>query len=162
MSDRIAGASVWDQRLFDRLRSHVESERGLVEAYEGLADASSSAGFGYLAKLIVEDERRHHGQLADLAEAVRSHAELRAEDSPIPLLGGRLDDDERARIIELTEEFLRIEEQDKRELAALRKELKPVQETTLWSLLVELMEADTDKHIRILRFIRDRARRPLV
>ena len=32
-----------------------------------------------------------------------------------------------------------------------------MRETTLWGLLLELMQDDTSKHIKILQFIRDRA-----
>ena len=44
-------------------------------------------------------------------------------------------------------------------LRGLAKQLKDVKDTTLWHLLVELMEADTAKHIRILEFIKGHARR---
>lgn len=161
MSDRIAGASVWDQEMYDRMRSHVENERTLIAEYATLLTETSSPALRYLANLIVDEERRHHQQFADLAEAVRALAEVRVDESPIPLLGHGVSDDERHRVEELTDKFLRSEEEDARELRALKKDLKPVRDTTLWHLLVELMEADTAKHIRILKFIRDRARHPI-
>ena len=42
--------------------------------------------------------------------------------------------------------------QDPRELKKLQKELRDVKDTTLWSLLVDLMQRDTEKHIAILDF----------
>jgi hypothetical protein len=45
------------------------------------------------------------------------------------------------------------EEQDRRELKRLRRQLRDVKDTTLWDLLVELMERDTERHIAILRFV---------
>jgi hypothetical protein len=59
----------------------------------------------------------------------------------------------------LTDRFLAFERQDARDLERLAKALEPVKDTTLWHLLVSLKRAETEKHIRILRFIRDRVRR---
>ena len=59
-------------------------------------------------------------------------------------------------------QFLAAERADAKQLRALRKELRPFRDTSLWVLLVELMEQDTAKHIRLLSFIRDHiARQPL-
>ena len=44
------------------------------------------------------------------------------------------------------------------ELERLAKDLKDVRNTTVWQLVVRLMQDDNDKHRRILEFIRDRAR----
>ena len=49
------------------------------------------------------------------------------------------------------------EHEDAKSLHRLQKELRPLRNTTLFSLLVELMELDTKKHIVILEFIRRRA-----
>ncbi len=59
---------------------------------------------------------------------------------------------------EATEEFLRLEKEDARELKRLAKELRDAKDTTIWHLLVTLMEADTAKHIHILTFLRDHQR----
>ena len=82
-------------------------------------------------------------------------AELRLDDEPIPSLQGLKAD--RERIMATTEQLLEAERADARELKRLAKKLKDVRETTLWALLLELMQDDTSKHIKILEFIRDRA-----
>ena len=51
----------------------------------------------------------------------------------------------------------RIDGEELRELKQFAKQLKEVRDTTLWGLLVELMQDDTAKHIKILSFIRERA-----
>jgi hypothetical protein len=56
-----------------------------------------------------------------------------------------------------TEQLLETERADAKELKQLAKKLKDMRETTLWGLLLELMQDDTSKHIKILQFIRDRA-----
>jgi hypothetical protein len=45
-------------------------------------------------------------------------------------------------------------------LRRLEKELRPWRHTTLFSLLVQLIELHTKKHIAILEFIRRSAERP--
>ncbi len=56
-----------------------------------------------------------------------------------------------------TDQLLEAERADARDLKQLAKNMKDVRETTLWGLLLELMQDDTSKHIKILQFIRDRA-----
>jgi hypothetical protein len=156
MSTSIIGASVWEQEVFDHVTRHVASEGALLSEYQQLAeDESGSPAFRYLAGLIFADERRHHQLFNDLAESIRQLAELRLEDHPIPSLRGLRAD--RDRILETTERLLAAEKEDAKELKRLSKQLKDVRDTTLWGLLIELMQDDNAKHIKILQFIRDRA-----
>lgn len=159
METTIPGASAWTQDLYDHITSHVENERDVLIAYQELADNTDSPAFAYLARLILDDERRHHQLLADLAETIRSSAELSSEPLPIPDLGMfRVD---RERILEQTEWYLDVERDDQKQLARLRKELRDVRDTTLWELIVRLIQHDNEKHRMILEFIHDRAKKPL-
>ncbi len=156
MSTRIAGASVWEQEIYDYVTSHVSQEGAILQEYEELAkDPSGSPAFRYVAGLILADERRHHQLFNDLAESIRQMAELRAEDEPIPSLRGLRADRDRIRAV--TERLLQSERDDAKMLKELAKKMTDLRETTLWGLLIELMQDDTDKHIKILKFIRDRA-----
>jgi hypothetical protein len=158
MSADLVGASVWEQKLYDHLTNHTVTEGAILAEYQQLAqDESVSKAFRYAAGLILDDERRHHQQFNDLAESIRQLSELRVEDEPIPSLAGLRHD--RDRILETTTRLLEAEKEDAAQLKALAKELRDVRDTTLWGLLVELMQLDTDKHIRILTFIRDHATR---
>jgi len=157
---RIIGASVWEQQLFDYVEDHVQTEAAILDEYQRLAeDQSGSPAFRYLARLILDDERRHHQMFEDLAESVRQMAEMRLEDEPIPPLHGLRADRERIRAV--TERLLATEHADAKELKQFEKRLREVRDTTLWALLVELMQADTAKHIKILSFIRDRAEKAI-
>ena len=159
METTIPGASAWTQDLYDHLVSHVENERDVLVAYQELADNTDSPAFAYLARLILDEERRHHQLLADLAETIRRSAELSSEPLPIPDLGMfRVD---RERILEQTEWYLDVERDDQKQLARLRKELRDVRDTTLWELIVRLIQHDNEKHRMILEFIHDRAKKPL-
>ena len=153
---RIAGASVWEQELYDHVTAHGKNEGEVLQGYADLAETTDSPAFAYLARLILDDERRHHQVLDELAETIRTTAELSGEPTPIPDLPLLTAD--RERILTMTERFLALENEDNKALDRLAKELKDVRNTTLWELVVRLMQDDNAKHRRILEFIRDRAR----
>lgn len=158
MPTELVGASVWEETLFEHLTSHERNERDLLVEYQEAAKSSGSPAFAYLVSLIVEDEIRHHRLFADLAESLRTDAEMRPEEPKIPRLDGWGPDP--AHVVELTDRLIQHERQDLRLLHRLRREMGDVTDTTLWELLVRLMEADTSKHIEILEFARRHASRP--
>jgi hypothetical protein len=157
MAETLIGAAIWEQELYDHLTSHQEKERGLLDYYQQASASADSDAFRYLVSLIVDDEVRHHRAFADMAEALRADVELRPDKPKIP----RLDHwgHQRELIVEITDKLLEQEHGDAKELRRLAKQLKDVKDTTLWHLLVELMEADTAKHIRILEFVKRHAGR---
>ncbi len=153
-----SGPSEWERDLHARLSSHVEAERGLLEEYTTAAATSPSKALRYLVDLLVEDEARHHRLFNQIVESLETEALLSGEDPPIPYLDFNGDDTYDA-VVALTERLLRREQEDSKELKRLQRELREVEDTTMWTLLVELMEQDTKKHISILRFARKHAGR---
>ena len=151
MSTSIAGASVWEQDLYGHLVDHVDSEQAVIHQYRDAAQKSPSRAFAYLARLILEDEQRHHRMMQDLAESLRQYAESLGKEETIPLLDRPSDRDE---LIALTDELLAVEKTDQRELAQLRKDIDAAGVRTLWPLIIRLIEHDTSKHIEILTFAR--------
>jgi len=153
----IAEASPWEQRVYDHLVAHVEGESEILHAYQELADGTDSPAIAYLVRMILDDERRHHALLNDLAETIRRSAELSGEPTPIPDMGMFRAD--RAEILAQTERFIALEDEDNRELERLARDLRNVRNTTLWQLVLHIIQDDNAKHRRILAFIHDRARR---
>ena len=151
----LPGASVWEEELWTCLRRHLEAERAIATEYAALADRSGP-DVAFLINLIMDDERRHHIVLEEIANALRSDVELRPHEPAVPHLSRRIEGSKE--LAAATKAFARIEREDARELRRLQRELRPVRDTTLWSLLVRLMELDTKKHLEILAFIADRAR----
>lgn len=150
-----AGVSVWERDLWELLTKHVKEEKHLLATYTTLADETKSEAFAYLVNLLVEDEVRHHRIFAELAASLKIQAELGDQSPIIPAMDFANTD--RAGVLEATELLLKREEQDLRDLRRLEGELHDVRDTTLWSLLIDLMQRDTQKHIAILRFARDHA-----
>jgi rubrerythrin len=147
---------VWEQELYDHVTAHGKNEGEVLQGYAELAESTDSPAFAYLARLILDDERRHHQVLDDLAETIRTSAQLSGEPTPIPDLA--LFTADRERILTETERFLALENEDNKALDRLAKDMKDVRNTTLWELVLRLMQDDNAKHRRILEFIRDRAR----
>ncbi len=156
MAENLIGASVWESAMYEHLNSHADSEQRILEEYQSAAADSGSAAFSYLVGLIVEDEMRHHRWFADLASSIRTDAEFRPEAPAVPRLTRW--GEHPHQVAQLTEKLLEQERADSHQLKVLEKELKEQKDTTLWHLLVKLMEMDTDKHIEILNFVKHHAR----
>jgi hypothetical protein len=108
--------------------------------------------------LLIDDEIRHHQIFTELAESLKNDALLQAGDPSIPYLDFDKTSNRDA-VIDLTDQLLQGEQADAQELKRLRRELRDVKDTSLWSLLVDMMERDTQKHIAILRFAKKHAGR---
>jgi len=148
--------SPWDEELLAHFHEHVDGERELLEAYIAFRDQGPDH-VRYLVDMIVEDEARHHQTFRELTNRLRSDIDFRDYEPKVPYLQ-RSTADKQA-LIEATERFLAFERDDEKSLRKLQKELRPYRDTTLFSLLVELMELDTKKHIAILEFVRRSADR---
>ncbi len=147
-----AGPSAWARDLHAHLTSHVEIERGMLEEYRSAAEASSSKAFEYLVNLLIEDEIRHHRILLELADSLETISLRPREEPQVPYLDFNRSDTQS--VLDLTEKLLQREQQDALELKRFQRELRDVKDTSIWGLLVDLMERDTQKHIAILKFVK--------
>jgi hypothetical protein len=150
------GTKEWEDDVYDHVSSHGQVEGEILKTYQELADDEDlSPAFRYLARMILEDETRHHRIFDDLAATMSAARDHSGEEPPIPSLTGFHSD--RFRITRVTDELLKIEHDDLRELKEFSKQMKELRNINLWGFLIELMIDDTKKHIKILQFIRDRA-----
>ncbi len=147
----LIGASYLEQELYTHLTEHVQNEREVLERYVAAADATYSHALTYLVKLLIDDERRHHMLFNELASSLKHDAEFHSGEPTIPRMDFNRVDGTAVR--ELTDELVKREQQDKKELKKLQKDLRDLKDTTLWSLLVDLMQRDTEKHIAMLQFV---------
>jgi hypothetical protein len=147
-----AGPSAFERDLYAHLTSHVQAERGLLEQYSAVAEQTESKAFRYLVNLLIEDEIRHHRFFSEIAGSLKTEASLSGEDPAIPDIDFVRAD--REAVLDGTKHLLKAEQRDARELRRLHRELQAVEDVSLWSLLVDLMQRDTQKHIAILRYVR--------
>ncbi|MCL2393875.1 MAG: ferritin-like domain-containing protein [Acidimicrobiaceae bacterium] len=143
--------SVWEDLALAHIEQHIATETGAAEAYEDLGKAEDPQ-VRYLASLIAADEMRHHQLLQDIAQSLRSRVSETVDQSAIAKVAP-LSSERRGVLLEKTRQLLEIEENDTGELKKLRRELDKAPDETVWPLLVEIMESDTEKHIRILKAI---------
>lgn len=148
--------SVWEAGLLAHFREHGKREAEALTAYERFAKRSPEDFVRYLGKMLLEDERRHHRMFDELANALIGTSNLIRIAPDVPPLSPLSDARE---LQEQTAQLLGLEKADHAELQSLRKALEPVREVTLWELLIRLATLDTLKHIAILNFIADTARR---
>jgi hypothetical protein len=116
----------------------------VLESYAQLAEKTEDEGTRFLLDLILADERRHHDIFEKLAAAAR-----RGAGSTIPPPQSQ----DQADLLAASRRLLSIERDDARRLHRLRRELNPVAGDTMWRLLVDIMEVDTTKHIRLLEYV---------
>lgn len=148
---RATGASVTDRDLVATLSRHGAEEGRILAEYQRFAETSASPAVRYLVSLIMDDERRHHRVLEELANAI---AWGWSENSPEPAVpdlpaGHAVDPELRRETLALLAE----ENKDHAELKRLRKQLGAYADTTLWALLIDMMILDTEKHALILDFV---------
>lgn len=148
--------SPWDEQLLAHFDAHVTGELDLLEGYLSFRDTGPEH-VRYLIDMILQDEARHHQTFTELVNRLRSDIDFRDYEPKVPYL--RREHASREGLIEATDRFLAFERADAKSLHQLQKELRPVRDTTLFALLVKLMELDTEKHIAILEFIRRTAER---
>lgn len=150
---RLKGASVWERELYEHLTQHVRNEGAILQQYAAAAEATDSLAFAYVVNLLFEDERRHHALFQGLAESLAHDAEFRKGDPTIPRLDFDRLDSEAVRT--LTDALLTNERRDLRALRKLRRQVRDLEDTTLWGLVIDLMQHDTKKHIALLTFVQD-------
>lgn len=144
---------VTDRLVADHLRRHLALEADALDDYESLCD-SEDAHVRYAARLLLDDEQRHHALLVSMLERVDADAAWNPEPS-IPWL--RTPRDRRA-LSDAVSHLLRLERADLRAVRSLRRRLRAQRDTSLLWPLTDVLELDTRKHIRILKFLRRSSR----
>ncbi len=153
--ENLLGASVWQQELYDSLVDHMANENEIIEEYAKFAEETSSATVRYLVNMIVDDERRHHRVLAELANTVRAEATLEEREPRAPFLDVHAD----PALLKATQRFLDAERTDRDELRSLYRQASGAGGSELEAFMISMLRGDTDRHIRILRFIAKLVRR---
>ncbi len=139
------------ERLFAQLDAHEREEQETLKDYQAAATAAPDAGFRYLMSLVLEDEERHHRLTKAMADEVEQSLLWLRGDQALPDINPTPQD--RGQLLRQTERFLRIEEDGERQLQELRHEVRELH-AGLLELIVDVMRADTEKHVHILKYIK--------
>lgn len=145
----MTGASVDTRDLVELIVRHGKEEGELLATYEQLVDSSDNETAAYVIGMILEDERRHHRLLAEVANAAAWDRSPGAPDDSTPPLSPGIDGE----LLAQTRKLLAAERADYRELRRIRRQLHPFADTTLWGLIIDMMLLDTKKHATMLQFL---------
>lgn len=154
---RATGASPSAREVVRLLDRHGREESALLARYEAFVETAPSAAARYLVALIVDEERRHHRVMGELADTIAWSYVADEGSTTIPPVPARPSED--PEFLAETGALLRHELADRRELRALRRRLRRHADVPLWELLVDMMRLDTEKHIAILAFVLHGSRR---
>jgi len=145
----MTGASVDTRDLVELIVRHGREEGELLATYEQLVNSSDNEMASYVIGMILEDERRHHRMLAEVANAAAWARSPGAPETTTPPLAPGIDGE----LLAQTRKLLAAEQADYRDLRAIRRKLNPFADTTLWGLIIDMMLLDTKKHATMLRFL---------
>ena len=137
------------ERLLRAMRLHVEEENESVRAHKAVAAATDDPAIRLLLNVILEDEERHHGLLQRMAENFREELTGVYSSGALPSGTGTKPSPE---AIETVRTSLQKEHegiQKMREIAEGNRALYG----GLFSLLMETMALDSQKHEHVLTFI---------
>jgi hypothetical protein len=148
------GRRKWEQVLLDHLSLHRETEQEFVSEYKRLAEGASSPTLSYLGQLVIDDQERHRRLLFELDEAARHLVELRDSEEPSADLGYLAS--KRDEVLAATVRFVQFERSDADQIRRIAADLDPVRDK-LWYLVLNLMQDEIHRHLRVLEFVRDRA-----
>ena len=146
------------QRLEQVMRHHVETEEESLEAYQRLGEESGDPVVRMLMQEVLVDEAHHHRLLERLE--VQFEREL---DPATPGEGLALGPSaEGASAVELAASARALAAQERKGVRRLRKLARDHKDvySGLFSLLLEGIAMDSEKHERVLRFVAQRLKEP--
>ena len=141
------------ERLVNEFEAHESQEGKFLQSYKELAGKSDNRVVKFLLQMIVSDEEKHHAITSAMASTLKSDLDWTNRDDAIRGLYDLKADKEK--LLSLTEDFIQVEKEGIREYRSLIKESKGYYRD-LFGLLFRSMIRDSEKHIEILEFLRNR------
>lgn len=141
------------ERLANEFEAHESQERMFLERYKELAAQSESRMVKFLLEMVVADEEKHHAITRSMTATLRGDLNWT---KPADAINGLYElKADKAKLLPLTEAFIAVEKEGINEYRALIKESKGYYRD-LFGLLFHTMIRDSEKHVEILEFLRDR------
>ena len=144
------------ERLLNEFEAHEAEEGAFLKRYKEIAEKSKNSGVKFLLQLIMADEEKHnvvtHAMVSTLKGGLTWHRQKDAL-GLISDLGA-----EKNELVDLTERFLDLEKKGIKDYKKLVKASKGYYQG-IFTLLLETMILDSQKHIEILKFLRQRLKK---
>ena len=147
------------ERLIRALEAHASAEAHDLATCEALAERSTNPVLRMLIGLVAEDEQRHHSLLQSMVRRLQEEVECVASSSVRPVPQGDSAPD--SALATTLRGLIRDEHEGARHMRHIARQ-EPHQYDGLYSLLLETIARDSEKHATVLRYllqrVEDRAR----
>lgn len=141
------------ERLADEFESHEAKEREMVSRYKEMAKESKNPFVEFLLGLIIADEEKHHQVTRAMLSTLEGDL---LWTRPKEAIHGITDlQDGHRELLTLTEDFIEIEKEGIESYRKLIKESRGYYRG-LFGMLFETMIRDSEKHVKILEFLKER------
>ena len=143
------------ERLANEFEAHEMQEGKFLRQYKDLAGKTKNRMIKFLLQLIISDEEKHHAITHAMASTLKGDLNWTNPDDAIRGLYDLGED--KKKLLKLTDDFIRVEKEGLSEYQKLIKESRGYYRD-LFVLLFQSMVRDSEKHVEILEFLRDRLR----
>ncbi|HEY3303712.1 MAG TPA: hypothetical protein VGL70_09285 [Candidatus Binatia bacterium] len=141
------------ERLLNEFESHETQEKDFLRQYKEVAADVRQPLIKFLLQLIISDEEKHHAVTHAMVATLKGDLSWT---KPEDAIRGLYDlGDQKKELLAMTEEFIRTEKEGIRECKSLTKVSRRYYKG-LFALLMGCMIHDSQKHVTILEFLRDR------
>lgn len=143
------------ERLTNEFEAHESEEGKFLEHYKDVAGKTKNGMIKFLLQMIISDEEKHQAVTRAMVSTLKGDLNWTHPDDALRGLYNMVE--EKDNLLRLTEDFIRVEKQGIKECRELIKSSKGYYRD-LFVLLFESMVHDSEKHIKILEFLRVRLR----
>ncbi len=144
------------ERLLNEFEAHEADESKCLADYKEVAARTGNPTVKMLLQTIIADEERHHAITHAMAATLRGDLNWTDRDGVLRGLY-ELSAEDRKALVKTTDNFVRIEKSGIEENKRLLKASKGYYRD-LFVLLLRSMIRDSEKHVEVLEFLRDRLR----
>ena len=141
------------ERLMSEFEAHEDGEKRMLHRYREIAEKSNNPLIKFLLQLIISDEERHHAVTHSMVSTLRGDLTWTKPEDAIRGLYELGEGKEE--LLKLTEDFIEVEKEGIGEYKKLIKTSKGYY-WGLFALLFRSMVHDSEKHVEILEFLRQR------
>ncbi len=140
------------ERLAKEFEAHESGERQFIQRYKEIAARTKNPLVKFLLGLIISDEEKHHAVTHAMVTTLKADLSWTSPEGTLRGLGDWRE--EKDELLKPTEDFIRLE----REGIKVYKEFIKASEgyyRGLFALLFQSMMHDSEKHVKLLEFLRN-------
>lgn len=142
------------EKLLNAFEAHESQEEKTLEYYRSLIDRMPNPATRFLMQLIISDEEKHRAVIHAMVATLRGSLTWT---KPVGILEGSNFAGANGTLCEKTEEFIRLEKEGITEYKALAKESSGYYHG-LFKILLDSMIRDSEKHVELLKFLKETAK----